>query len=299
MRPRVERLADELLDAMAAGDAECDLLEAYARPLPLPVICELMGVPGEDSVQVMEWSEALFSPPGTMPISPQEAGVRLGEYVTDLVESRKAARAAEAEDPDAEEDLIGQLIRTPTLSHQELLSTVLLVLLTGHSSTSDLIGNAVVALLRNPEQLELFKNDPELTDSAVDELMRYDTSVFRATIRVAAEDVALGSAVIPQGSLVGVVLGAANRDPERFPDPDRLDLTRTDRANLALGQGVHYCLGSALARLVTGVALTKLFARFPDLALAAPEDRQDWMNPGSGVGRALMSLPVVLRDASA
>ncbi|MEV6977962.1 cytochrome P450 [Kitasatospora sp. NPDC093806] len=300
VRPRVERLADELLAAMAAaGTAECDLLEAYARPLPLPVICELMGVPGADGDQVMEWSEALFSPPGTFPITPAEAGARLGEYVTGLVEGRQAALAAGTEDPEAAEDLIGQLIRNETLSHQELLSTVLLVLLTGHSSTSDLIGNAVVALLAHPEQLELFKSSPELTDAAVDELMRYDTSVFRATIRIAAEDVDLGSAVVPQGSLVGVVLGAANRDPERFPDPDRLDLTRTDRANLALGQGVHYCLGSALARLVAGVALRKLFTRFPDLALVGPADGQEWMNPGSGVGRALLRLPVLLEGKSA
>lgn len=290
MRPQIESLADELLDKMA-DRSECDLLESYARPLPLPLICALMGVPAQDADQVLKWSRALFAPPeGTPALTARQAAAELGDYLTALVERRMSG----TDGGNSDDDLIGQLVQSPSLSHQELLSTVMLVLLTGHTSTSDLIGNAVLALLRNPDQLQSFRSGPDSVDVAVDELLRYDTSVFRATMRIATDDVELGGTVIPRGSMVGVVVGAANRDPARFPDPDRLDLARGDRAHLSLGQGVHYCLGAALARTVIGVALIRLFTRFPGLQLAVPVERLSWVDPGSGVGRCLESLPVLL-----
>lgn len=290
MRPRIESSADELLDNMA-GRSECDLLDSYARPLPLTLICALVGVPAPDAARVRNWSRALFEPPeGTPALTARQAAAELGDYLTTLVERRMSG----TDGGGADDDLIGQLVQSASLSHQELLSTVMLVLLTGHTSTSDLIGNAVLALLRHPDQLRSFRGGPDSVDAAVDELLRYDTSVFRATMRIATDDIELGGTVIPRGSMVGVVVGAANRDPARFPDPDRLDLARKDRAHLSLGQGVHYCLGAALARTVVGVALIRLFNRFPGLRLAVPVERLSWVDPGSGVGRCLRSLPVLL-----
>lgn len=293
LRPRIEATADRLLDGLelAGPSATCDLLETYAQPLPLPVICGLLGVPETDAEQVLEWSEALFSPPGFLPLSPERAGELLGEYVSELL--RRRTPPEEGSEP---QDLIDELLLAPTLSEQEVLSAILLVLLTGHSSTSDFLGNAVVALLTHPEQLDLFRSRPDVVPSAIEELLRFDTSVFRATLRIAQGAVSVQGTEIPAGSVVGVVIGAANRDPERFSSPDELDLLRDEGPHLSFGQGAHYCLGAALARLLAEVGLTRLFARFPDLRLAVPAEELSWMPPGSGIGRCLERLPVVLGD---
>jgi cytochrome P450 len=173
------------------------------------------------------------------------------------------------------------------LDEDELLATCILLLVAGHETTVNLIGNGTLALLRHPEQLRRLREDPALIGSAVEELLRYDGPVQR-TARIPSEDITIGGRTIPKGDMVMPFLGAANRDPAQFPDPDRLDITRTDNRHIAFGMGIHFCLGAPLARMEGQIAINTLLRRLPKLALAGqrPEHRQ------SLTLRGLVSLPV-------
>lgn len=297
LRPHVESVVDGLLDTLH-GRTGCDLIESFAFPLPLAVICEVLGVPAEDKPAIRQWSTAVFGPPsGADPaLSPTAALGRLREYLTGLIATKRALLDSGITDP----GLVSRLLAADdaVLSDQELLSTVYLLLMTGHSSTTDLIGNAVVALLRNPDQLGLLRQRSDLVEPAVEELLRFDTSVVRATLRIAQEDIEIGGRVIPAGSMVTVALGAANRDPRRFADPDRLDLRRPDNQHLSFGGGLHFCLGATMSRMIIATALSRLLARFPDLALAVAVEDLPWQDPAGSIGRRLESLPVRLRAAT-
>jgi cytochrome P450 len=286
LRPRIQVIADELIDAVEAR-GEMDLAAEYAFPLPITVIAELLGVPTEDQDRFRTWSDAIITPA----ITPEETEIffaQMGEFVAYLHELF-AARRSEPRD-----DLVSALLRArdegDALSEDEVFGTVVLLIVAGHETTVGLIGNGVLQLLRHADQLELIRNDESLLPTAIEELLRFDGPVERTLNRWAATDVELGGKTIRRGEMVIAIVGSADRDPERFADPDRLDVTRTDNRHLAFGRGSHYCLGAPLARLEAEIALATLFRRLPGLRLAIEDDALEWRaTPGF---RRLVWLPV-------
>ena len=287
MRPRVQEIADALLDAVEEG-GEMDLIDDYAFPLPIIVIAELLGVPAEDRNKFREWSNAAVS------------GDTTQEYVEKVLLPHMEAfvgylRAMfEEKRKNPKEDLISALVRAEEagdkLSEDELLAMVFLLLIAGHETTVNLIGNGTLALLQHPGELQKLKSDPALIKPAVEELLRYDGPVETSTERFAREDVRIGDTVIPKGEMVMVVIAAADHDPERFPKPDELDITRPDNKHLAFGKGIHHCLGAPLARMEGQIALGTLLRRMPNLRLKGSPESLTW-RPGL-VLRGLRSLPV-------
>jgi cytochrome P450 len=275
LRARIEALvADELEACAAAG--RIDLIHDLAEPLPAIVIAELLGVPAEDHRQFRQWSSALIAAIAAPSLEERvrvagAAGERILSYLRDVIASRR-------EQP--REDLISAMIQAQeerdVLSDEELLATCNLILLAGHETTTNLIGNGMLALLREPAELARLRANPQLVPSAVEELLRFDGPV-QATLRVALEDVAIDEHVLPAGSLVLVSLGAANRDPEVFAAPDSLDVGRDPNPHLAFGFATHFCMGAPLARLEAQVAFAGLLGRFPEITLLddAPEYREN------------------------
>lgn len=291
LRPRVEEITENLLDRLEgmAQDGVVDLIEHFAYPLPITVICELVGIPEEDRPQWREWGKSL------MTMEPEDFAATLRslvEGIKALIERRRVTPT---------DDLLTGLIRThdedgDRLSDAEMITMVLTLILAGHETTAHLIGNGVAALLTHPDQLALLRSDPALTPRAVHELMRWCGPVQGTQLRYASEDVEIGGMRVRQGEPVMAVLVSANYDPREFDDPRRLDITREPdgrRENhLGFGYGLHYCLGAALARQEGEVALGALLRRFPDLALAvAPADLQRQPIPASW---RLERLPVKL-----
>jgi cytochrome P450 len=287
MRPRVQVIADALLDAVQ-DRGEMDLIDDYAFPLPITVIAELLGVPAEDRNSFREWSDAAVS------------GDASQEYMEKVLMPHMQAftdylgRMFEEKRKNPGEDLISALVRAEEagdkLSESELLGMVFLLLVAGHETTVNLIGNGVLALLQHPDQLEKLRDDPSLIKPAVEELLRYDGPVETSTERFASEDVPTGETVIPKGEMVLVVIAAADRDPERFPDPDTLDITRSENRHLAFGKGIHHCLGAPLARMEGQIAISTLLRRMPALRLKGSANALSW-RPGM-VLRGLRGLPV-------
>ncbi|WP_141577741.1 cytochrome P450 [Actinomadura sp. WMMA1423] len=287
LRPRVQEIADGLLDGIAAR-GEADLIEELAVPLPIQVICELLGVPASDRARFREWTAVLTVPALSAEARERrrEAARAFNDYLLQVIAERRAR---------PEDDLISGLITArdgeSALTGAEMLGTIALLLIAGHETTVNLIGNGVLALLRNPGQLELLRTRPELLPSAVEELLRFDGPVERASQRIALEDMEIAGTPIPKGAWVHVSLGAADRDPAVFEKPDRLDVTRAPKGHVAFGHGPHFCLGAPLARLEGQIAIGGLLERFPDLALAVPAAELRHHRTGSIV-RGLVSLPV-------
>lgn len=301
LRPRVQEITETLLDGMAEQD-EVDLIEALAFPLSIIVICELLGVPAQDRDDFRAWSQALSTPPltpeGYELMRQGRAGIE--GYVADLISRTRSSidlTRTVADQPDLVSALVAAADEHDRLSERELLGTIELLLVAGHETTVNLIGNGVLALLRHPDQLELLRAKPELLPGAIEELLRYDGPVERATPRYATEDVEIGGVRIPAGSTVSVVLASAGHDPSRTPDADTLDITRTDHGSLAFGHGIHYCLGAPLARLEGEIAIGTLLRRFPNLALAARPEDLHWRTGGpTRIFRGLDALPVKTFD---
>jgi cytochrome P450 len=273
LRGRIERLVEEELDAVADGD-RMDLIHDLAEPLPAVVIAELLGVPPEDHRQFREWSRALIAAIGAPTMAARAEGSaaaagKIIDYLRAIIEARRTA---------PRDDLISAMIlaqeERDALTGEELLATSNLLLLAGHETTTNLIGNGMLALLREPDQLERLRRDPALVSTAVEELLRFDGPV-QATVRVALEDVEIDGHTIPEGAIVLVSIGAANHDPEVFDDPDSLDVGRDPNPHIAFGFGVHFCLGASLARLEAEIAFRELIARFPNASLVTdtPEYR--------------------------
>ncbi|MBP2328618.1 cytochrome P450 [Kibdelosporangium banguiense] len=291
LRPRIERLVAQLLDdAIALG--EVDLISTFAYPLPMMMICDLLGVPTEDHGMLQQWSHDLamafdpdfdFLQPPDILVQRDRAWSAFAEYFLDLAERRRRRPQA---------DLISQLTAVEEhgdiLSQEELLNTCELLLVAGHETTVNLLGNGTLALLRHPDQLDLLRRDPRLAGNAVEELLRYD-SPLQFIARTALTDAQFAGRYVLAGELVIALVAAANRDPEVFNDPDRLDLARSPGRHLGFGLGIHSCLGARLARLEGQIALTAL-ASLPGLALAGEPVYRD--NP---VLRGPASLPVRLR----
>lgn len=263
LEPRVYDIVHELIDSLE-GLSEIDLVRDFAVPLPVIVICELLGLPREMRERVKGWSGQLT---GLLDPFQQRGGAHVLEQTFGELRSFfRELFAARRREP--RNDLISALVAAEQagdrLDEGELLSLCVLLLGAGHETTTNLIANAVVALLRNAAQMRRLVAEPERITTAVDEFLRYDSPV-QMTDRIALEDCEFRGARIRRGQLVALFLGAANRDPARFPDPDRLDLGRRDNRHLAFGHGVHSCLGAPLARLEARIALPALLQRFPDL----------------------------------
>ena len=292
LRPRVQAVVDDLLDAIAARgpDDTVDLIAAFAFPLPFTVICELLGVPGRDRDALGAALSALLVPTST----PEEHAA--AKQASDTVVAMLAA-LVDAKQAAPGDDLVSALISArdgdARLDTQELRSTIFQLIVAGHDTTSSLIGNSVVALLRDPALLARLRADPTGVAAAVEECLRYDAPVPHSTFRYAIEAVAIGDVVVPAGAQVIICLAAANRDPDRFDQPEVLDVERTDTRHLAFGHGIHHCLGVSLARLEGQLALGSLVHRFPELRLAVPHEDLHWGHGDGLVLRGLSELPVI------
>jgi pimeloyl-[acyl-carrier protein] synthase len=289
LRPRIQQIVDGLLDRVQ-GAGRMEVISDLAYPLPVTVISEMLGVPEEDRERIKQWSadiarslDAIGLPTDPEIVDRGRTGRRaIGDYFRSLIPDRKKRPRG---------DLLSLLIEAEEqgdkLSEGELLATCVLLYIAGHETTVNLIGNGLLALLRHPEELERLHDAPSLIQSAVEELLRYDGPVQR-TARITNADVELGEHKIPKGSMVVPVIGAANRDPAHFPDPDRLDVSRPDNRHIAFGFGIHFCLGAPLARLEGQITLGTLLHRLPRLALST--ERPEWRE--SQVLRGLKALPV-------
>lgn len=287
LREPVRHTAEQLLDALAVQNL-VDLIPAYAAPLPIVVICDLLGVPSSRRPDFRAWTDALVAPDPSRPERARQAVGGLLTFFTRLIADKRAHPA-----DDLLSALIGVRDEKDRLSEDELMSLAFLILVAGYENTVHLIGNAVAALLADPDQLAALRANPDLQDRAVEELARYDGPVPLAIRRFPTEDIVIGDITVPAGETVLLSLAAAHRDPRRFPDPDRLDLGRDATGHLALGHGIHYCLGAPLARMETGIALTALFERFPELSLAVPTS--ELRRRPSLRSRGLIALPVRTR----
>jgi cytochrome P450 len=295
LRPRIQQIADDLLDAVEAAAAErgesapdrkMELISQFAYPLPITVICEMLGIPPEDRERTRQWSENLLS--AQSPERMEELGRNIGEFIAYL----RDLFARKRETPD--EDLISQLLQVEVdgdrLTEDEILAMVFILFVAGHITTVNLIGNGVFALLTHPEQASKLRSDPGLVANAIEEILRYYGPAETTTARFAREDIELGGQAVAKGEPLLVVLAAADRDPTRFSDPQSFDITRDDaNRHIAFGKGIHACLGAPLARLEGQIALETLFRRYPDLRLAVPESEITW---APSFLRSLNGLPL-------
>lgn len=276
LRPRIESIVGDLLDDVRDAGS-MDIIADLAYPLPVIVISEMLGVPVADRGRLKGWSHRLAEALDTGVTEDLARGVPVTVELTAYFRELAAEKRAHPQD-----DLISSLIAAEAegdiLSEEELLATCVLILLTGHETTKNLIGNGLLALLRNPRQLQILKDDPGSIKTAIEELLRYDSPVQKMS-RWTTESVTIGRTTVPKGQLVVSLLGAANRDPEQFPDPDRLDIARRDGAHVAFGRGIHTCLGAGLARIEAQIAIGAVLRRMPRLALQ--EDGLAWQKTTS------------------
>ncbi|GGW67158.1 cytochrome P450 [Streptomyces lucensis JCM 4490] len=282
LRPEVQRIADELVDAMLPL-GRADLVEAFALPLPLAVICELLGVPATDRKTFHDWY--LESTDFTRPEAAGAAALAMTGYLAELV-------AAKREEPGADllSALAGHMGEEERLSSEEMLGMAFLLLVAGYETAANLLSSGTLALLRHPDQLAALRADWSLLENAVEEMLRYDGPVETTAFRYAKEPVELGGTVIGAGDSVAVVLAAASRDPRRFDRADGFDIRRDARGHMAFGYGIHHCLGAPLARMQAAVAFRTLLERCPGLALDTEPDTLTWRP--SLMLRGLHQLPV-------
>jgi cytochrome P450 len=289
LRPRTKEIAAGLLDELVAPGDVADLVSAYARPLPITVISELLGIPVRDR----GWIWATVTDYGKGGEELQRVPRKLAAYFTELI-------AAKRSEPGG--DLLSELVLAhdnagedgaeAALTTTELLSAAYHLVMAGFDTTVNLIASGALALLTHPDELARLRQDPSLLPAAVEELVRFTNPVNHVTLRFATEDLPIGDVVIPAGEGVLIATSSADWDPAQFPDPDRLDISRDTSGHVAFGHGIHYCLGAPLARMEAEVALGALFARFPRIGLAVPPSQLRW-RPVS-LMNGLESLPVRL-----
>ncbi|MGX1670723.1 cytochrome P450 family protein [Streptomyces sp. NPDC055400] len=284
LRPRIEAMATDLL-AELPRHGTADLVSAYALPLPVTVICDLLGIPASDRAVFHTWSNALV-----MPASPEQAvtaATDLTAYLAELIDHKRRT-------PDS--GLISILAATDTaavhapLATEELLGMAFLLLVAGHETTVNLISGTLHALLTHPDQLDLLRAEPELTGAAIEESLRYNSPVHASAFRFAAEPLDIAGVRIPAGDAVLISLAAASRDPLHFPDPDRFDIRRAPNGHLGFGHGLHHCLGAPLARAEAAIALRLLLHDRPTLAFATDPATLTWRT--SPLLRGLTELPL-------
>jgi cytochrome P450 len=274
LRPRIQQITDELLDAMSDRTPPVDLVEEFAFPLPTAVICEVLGVPFEDRERFRAWSSTIVTPLSHTPEQVAEAQRTGSADMRTLVSGKR-------EQPG--DDLLSALVQArdddDRLTEDELIDLATQLLLAGHETTVSLIATGVVLLLRHPEQLAAMRADAGLVAGAVEEIMRYDGPADTTLLRVATTEVEIGGVTIKKGEGIMAMTSAANFDEEYFPKSDRFDISRTQNPHLGFGHGIHFCLGAALARLEGEIALRTLFQRFPSLRLAVTQDQVHWRPP--------------------
>ena len=311
MRPNIQRIVDELLDQVQAN-RNMDIVHDFAYPLPVIVIAELLGLPTNDRERFKGWSDDLFAILGTVRHSPQlmkraaQSLTEMTEYMTELSRVRREEprddllsvllsvvdedEQLECPHPHHAQTQGGLARERPTdakLTQDELVANINILLSTGHETTTHLIGNGVLALLQHPDQMQQLKSRPALVHSAIEEIMRYDNPV-QITYRSAIEDAEIDGKQMHKGDLINSILGSANRDPERYTDPDRFDITRNEGRHLNFGLGIHFCIGASLVRLEAEIAFNTILRRFPKLQLET--ESLDWQE--HPVFRGLKSLPV-------
>lgn len=284
--PRIEQIVNELLDN-AVSDGKIDLVKALAQPLPVIFIAEMLGIAAKDHDKFRHWSREILRGYGYPNLIDYKAGLiaerEFENYLRVIIEKRRR---------DPQDDVITRLVQAEAegdrLSMQDLFSICTLLLVGGNETTGSFIGNALLALLRHPDQLQQLRDDPSLFDSAVEELLRYDGPIV-VDGRFATEPFEFKGRQIKKGQTLLLLVGAINRDPARFENPDMLDLRRENNRHLAFGRGIHYCLGAALARLETSILLRVLLNRFPNIHLEANGVKRMAGNWGL---RGLLNLPV-------
>jgi len=287
LRPRIQQIADELIDAFA-GKGEADFVRDFADVLPTFVIAELLGIPVLDRDRFHHWAREIMRPPGD-PRHRELVEEQFARYLDEQI-ARKRAQPGD--------DLVSALIAVRAedrLTEAELRGSLFLLLIAGYETTTNLLGNGMLALLRNPDQYALLRERPDLVPNAVEEFLRYESPVARSSFRFAAEDLEIAGAAISEGEMVMVALLSANRDERLLPDADRLDVTRPPHApgtngHLAFGYGIHYCLGAPLARLEARIAFETLLRRVPDIELAVPVERLTYRP--AALMHGLESLPI-------
>jgi cytochrome P450 len=274
IRPRIQQIVDDVLDRVAPR-GHMDLIADFAFPLPVTVICDMLGIPEEDHAIFFSSARTgarLLDPIPLTRAEIDDANARsleIAEYFRDLFELRRS---------NPSDDLTSQLVQAEQegskLSNEEMTANTVLLFGAGHETTVNLIGNGLLALYRNPDQLRLLQRDPSLIANAIEEFLRFDSSV-QVTGRTALKAVTVGGVDVAEGNTVLCLLGAANRDPAVYPDPDRLDITRQNIRPMSFGGGIHFCLGAQLARIEGEIAIATLLRRFPNLTLDDPE-HPDW-----------------------
>ena len=288
LRPRIRELAEQLLDAIEeSGRDTAEVLADYASPLPIAVICELLGVPERDRVDFKSWTDLMLAPSSREDVG--RCVAFLQRYLLDLVVSKRSEPA---------DDLLSDLIAardgsSDRLSENELVSAAFLLLFAGYENTANLLGNGLAALLSRPGGYAALRDDPGLLPSAAEEFLRFDPPPQLSIRRFTTEDVEIGGVTVPAGGTVMLAWASANRDPAHLTDPDSLRLDRGSCPHFSFGHGPHFCLGAALARAEAEIALEALLRRFPDLALAVPGEQLSWR--ASFRNRGLRELPVTLR----
>lgn len=285
-RGRVQNITDDLIDAVASKQ-QMELIEEFAYPLPIRIISEMLGIPDEDNLRLYMWTRKITDALDD-PVAYEQAQDQLlafYHYLLALIESKRQHPT---------DDLVSRLIEAEAegdrLTERELVAMIFLLILAGHETTANLIGNGMLALLTHPEQLALLKHNPDLMKPAVEEFLRYYSPLTLATFRWAREDVEYGGKLMRRGDQIIVSLSAANRDEESFLQPELLDITRQENRHLAFSKGIHYCLGASLARLEGQIAIGTLLRRLPDLGLQVEPEELVW-RPGSTV-LGVARLPV-------
>lgn len=295
LRPRIQAITDDLLDqieaqAAAAGELaphrHVELLSQFAYPLPVTVICEMLGIPAEDRAQTRAWSENLLRP------MQKDEAEEIGRGITEFIAYLRGLFAERRAAP--QDDMISQLLQAEIdgdrLTEDDVLAMVFVLFVAGHITTVNLITSGVYALLTNPEQLAALRADPGQIVNAVEEILRFYGPAETSTLRFARDDFEIEGQQIERGSPLLFLLASANHDPQRFADPEAFDISRADaNRHIAFGKGIHACLGAPLARLEAQIAIGTLVRRYPDLALAAPANEITWQR---SFLRALSSLPL-------
>jgi cytochrome P450 len=288
LRTRIQTITDELIDALPAS-GEFDLMEQFCVPLPLIVICELLGIPAADRPAFRAWTAVLLQSAyvqGPAAERRRAASEAIESYFDRLSVLRRG---------DRRDDVVSSLVTARDAgrcTQNEVISTLVILLAAGHETTVHLISNGMVALLLDPDRMRELRDDPTLTPAAVEEFLRFDSPAERGTLRFATEDMELAGTRIPRGSFVHLSISSAHRDPAVFTEPHRLDLVRAPNPHLAFGHGIHFCLGAPLARLEGQIAFSTMLRRIPDLELAvAPQDLR-WI-ADSSIVHGLERLPVL------
>jgi cytochrome P450 len=289
MEPRIRAVAAELLQRTAPG-GEFEAITSFADPLPVRIIAEMLGVPDDRQHQFKQWSDAIIASIAVMPGSPPppgsvEASEALREFFREELFRRRSAPG-----DDLVSVLVGAHDEREALNAEELLAFVILLLIAGNETTTNLIGNGLLALGRYPDQMSLLRREPLLMASAVEEMIRYDSPVH-STVRVARKDTNIGGTEVAAKSIVMVLLSAANRDPSQFAEPDRFDIARQPNAHTGFGEGIHFCIGAPLSRLEASIAFEMVLERFPRLRLSNPEPALTYK--GALSMRGVTSLPML------